>query len=58
MYTNAPGEQFVLERHGRIVVGSACSGQGFQFAPDTGERLAPMATEVASVTLGPAGSTR
>ena len=40
MYTNAPGERFVIERRGRIVIGSACNGQGFQFAPQTGERLA------------------
>jgi sarcosine oxidase len=44
LYTNTPDERFVLERHGRIVVGSACSGQGFQFAPDTGVRLARLAT--------------
>ncbi len=58
MYTNAPGERFVVERHGRIVVGSACSGQGFQFAPHTGERLAGLAAEVASVALSPAESPR
>ena len=28
---------FVLERHGRIVVGSACSGHGFKFAPAVGQ---------------------
>ena len=45
LYTNTPDERFVLERYGRVVVGSACTGQGFQFAPDTGERLARLATE-------------
>ena len=43
MYTNTPDEQFILERRGRIVVGSACNGQGFQFAPETGEQLARLA---------------
>ncbi len=45
MYTNTPGERFICERRGRIVVGSACNGQGFQFAPETGERLARLALE-------------
>lgn len=44
LYTSTPDERFVIERHGAVVVGSACSGQGFQFAPDTGERLARIAT--------------
>jgi sarcosine oxidase len=43
MYTNTPDERFILERRGRVVVGSACNGQGFQFAPETGERLARLA---------------
>jgi sarcosine oxidase len=45
LYTNAPGERFVLERRGPIVVGSACSGQGFQHAPHTAEVLAELAWE-------------
>ncbi len=45
-YTSTDDERFVLERHGRIVVGSACSGHGFKFAPVVGERLAALATEV------------
>jgi sarcosine oxidase len=49
MYTNAPGERFVLERRGRVVLASACSGQGFQLAPDTGERAAGLAAEVAEL---------
>ena len=44
-YTTTPDESFVLERHGRIVVGSACSGHGFKFAPVTGARLANLAAE-------------
>ncbi|MFP5352274.1 MAG: FAD-dependent oxidoreductase, partial [Actinomycetota bacterium] len=43
LYTNTDDERFILERHGRIVVGSACSGHGFKFAPVTGERLASLA---------------
>jgi sarcosine oxidase len=44
MYTNTADESFLLERHGRVVVGSACSGHGFKFAPLIGERLARLAT--------------
>jgi sarcosine oxidase len=44
LYTNTEDERFVLERHGRIVVGSACSGHGFKFAPLVGERLADLVT--------------
>jgi sarcosine oxidase len=45
LYTNTADERFILERHGPIVVGSACSGHGFKFAPLIGERLARLATE-------------
>ncbi|MGB2875603.1 MAG: FAD-dependent oxidoreductase [Gaiellaceae bacterium] len=44
-YTNTDDERFILERHGRIVVGSACSGHGFKFAPAVGKRLAALAAE-------------
>jgi sarcosine oxidase len=43
MYTTTANEQFVLERRGRIVIGSACSGHGFKFAPAVGRRLAELA---------------
>ncbi len=43
VYTTTRDESFVLERHGRIVVGSACSGHGFKFAPAVGTRLADLA---------------
>jgi sarcosine oxidase len=43
LYTNTDDERFIFERHGRIVVGSACSGHGFKFAPVVGERLADLA---------------
>jgi sarcosine oxidase len=44
-YTTTDDERFLLERHGRIVVGSACSGHGFKFGPATGRRLAALAVE-------------
>jgi sarcosine oxidase len=43
LYTSTDDERFILERHGRIVVGSACSGHGFKFAPVVAERLAELA---------------
>jgi sarcosine oxidase len=42
IYTMTEDEDFVLERHGRYVVGSACSGHGFKFAPAVGEQLAAL----------------
>jgi sarcosine oxidase len=45
LYTNTADEGFVLERHGRVVVGSACSGHGFKFAPIVGRTLAALARE-------------
>jgi sarcosine oxidase len=44
IYTNTVDESFVIDRHGPIVVGSACSGHGFKFGPLTGARLADLAT--------------
>ena len=46
LYTNMPDESFVLERRGRVVVGSPCSGHGFKFAPFVGRELASLALEV------------
>jgi sarcosine oxidase len=43
MYTTTADQNFVLERRGRVVVGSACSGHGFKFAPAIGRRLADLA---------------
>jgi sarcosine oxidase len=45
IYTNTADESFVLERRGRVVVGSACSGHGFKFAPAVGRRLAALALD-------------
>ena len=44
-YTTTDDEEFILERHGRIVVGSACSGHAFKFGPAIGTRLAALAVE-------------
>jgi sarcosine oxidase len=48
LYTNTADEGFVLERQGRVVVGAACSGHGFKFAPVVGRTLAALAREAAS----------
>ncbi len=45
IYTNTSDESFIIERHGPVVIGSACSGHGFKFAPLTGKRLASLALE-------------
>jgi sarcosine oxidase len=45
LYTIRPGDEFLLERSGRVVVGSPCSGHGFKFAPVVGARLAALALE-------------
>ena len=43
LYTTTPDESFVLQRFGRVVVCSACSGHGFKFVPAVGERTAALA---------------
>jgi len=48
MYTTTADETFILERRGRIIVGSPCSGHGFKFAPAIGERLADLAAEASA----------
>ena len=45
MYTTTADEGFILRRWGRLVVGSACSGHGFKFAPVIGRRLADLVAE-------------
>jgi len=44
LYTSTPDSNFVVERRNRLVIGSACSGHGFKFTPQTGLRLADLAT--------------
>jgi sarcosine oxidase len=45
LYTIRENDEFLLERRGRVVVGSACSGHGFKFAPLVGQKLAQLALE-------------
>ena len=45
LYTTTADEGFILERRGRTVIGSACSGHGFKFAPAIGARLAALAMQ-------------
>jgi sarcosine oxidase len=54
LYTNTDDERFILERRGRVVIGSACSGHGFKFAPAIGRRLADLATRQRRRLGGPA----
>jgi sarcosine oxidase len=58
IYTNTADERFVLERNGRVVIASACSGQGFQFAPETGARAADLALEVTEASSPSGGGSR
>lgn len=43
LYTVAPDERLLLFRDEQVVVGAACSGHAFKFAPATGEHLARLA---------------
>jgi sarcosine oxidase len=45
VYTTTADQHFILERRDRVVIGSACSGHGFKFAPAVGRRLAALALE-------------
>ncbi|HEY0537102.1 MAG TPA: FAD-dependent oxidoreductase [Actinoallomurus sp.] len=42
LYTMAPGEDFILDRQGPLVVCSPCSGHGAKFAPLIGELVADL----------------
>jgi sarcosine oxidase len=42
LYTSTADRRFVIERHDRVVVCSACSGHGFKFAPAVGTRAAAL----------------
>ena len=46
LYTIRTNDEFLLERRGRVIVGSPCSGHGFKFAPAIAERLAGLVDEV------------
>ena len=58
IYTNTVDERFVLDRSERVVVASACNGQGFQFAPETGARAADLALEVTGTSSAAGGGSR
>jgi monomeric sarcosine oxidase len=45
LYTSTDDQTFVLDRRGDVVIGSACSGHGFKFAPAVGRRLAALALQ-------------
>jgi sarcosine oxidase len=42
LYTNIEEDRFVTERHGSVILCSACSGHGFKFAPAVGARVAAL----------------
>ncbi len=44
-YDNCPGQDFVLDRVGRLVIAAGTSGHGFKFGPLIGEALADLAEE-------------
>ena len=44
VYDNSPDEGFIVDRVGRVVIGSGTSGHGFKFGPLLGEWLADLAT--------------
>jgi sarcosine oxidase len=46
MYTTTADEHFILERRGKVVIGSPCSGHGFKFAPAIGDRLAALVADI------------
>jgi sarcosine oxidase len=49
LYTTTPTEDFVVDRRGPFIIGSACSGHGFKFTPAIGLLLADLATDESSV---------
>jgi sarcosine oxidase len=44
VYDNSPDEDFIVDRIGRVVIGSGTSGTGFKFGPLLGGLLADLAT--------------
>ncbi|HTN80544.1 MAG TPA: FAD-dependent oxidoreductase [Acidimicrobiales bacterium] len=49
LYTTTPTEDFVVDRRGSFVIGSACSGHGFKFTPAIGLLLADLAMDASAV---------
>lgn len=44
-YTRTPTDDFILDRRGRVVIASCCSGHGFKFTPKIGSLIADLVTE-------------
>lgn len=44
-YTRTPSDDFLLDRVGRVIVASPCSGHGFKFTPVLGKMIADLACE-------------
>ena len=49
LYTTTPTEDFIVDRRGPFIIGSACSGHGFKFTPVIGLLLADLALDVRTV---------
>ncbi len=49
LYTTTPSEEFILDRVGRVIVCSPCSGHGAKFAPLIGELATDLVTGEAEV---------
>jgi len=62
MYTNTPDLNFVVDKHpshDNVIIGSACSGHGFKFAPVMGEILSDLTiTGESQFDLGMFSATR
>jgi sarcosine oxidase len=46
LYASYPGDTFLLDRHGPLVLGLGLSGHGFKFVPELGRRLADLAERI------------
>ena len=53
VYDHSPDQDFIVDRIGRVVVGSGTSGHAFKFGPLLGEWLADLATGRAAPGLPP-----
>ena len=51
LYTTTPGEDFILDRVGALVICSPCSGHGAKFAPLIGEMTADLVTSPATASI-------
>ena len=46
LYASYPGDTFLFDRDGPLVLGLGLSGHGFKFVPEVGRRLAELAERV------------